>query len=78
MSIIDLIIPSRRRKREEQLEKRVAALETHLFTVAQTLKTVTDLAVQMNSELLILAKHVKENSRHRTEPAPPPKDDFYN
>lgn len=78
MSIIDLIIPSRRRKREAQLEKRVAALESHLVNVAQTLKSVTDLALRMSSELEVIAKHAKAQSHRRVESPPPPEDDFYN
>lgn len=78
MSIIDLINPFRRSRREAQLEKRVEALESHLLSVAQTLKTVTELALRMSNELDSIVSHARAQGSRPTDPVTPPEDDFYN
>lgn len=77
MSFFDTINPFRRRRLAE-LERRVEFLESHLLKVSQTLKTVTELALRMGTDLEAIARHAQAQSSAPQKGKAPPRDDFYN
>lgn len=76
--MIEVLNFFRRDKKKDELEKKVALLESQLVNVTQTLSSVTELALKMASEIDALARYVKSQNSAQVQAITTPKDDFYN